>query len=105
MSMELESPGSKKRNGQGLPSASSLTLISHHCSYSHRVVIALGGRFGGEYRRMTTYVNGRVCASINKGVLQAPDGRYASQREDFRHNLICYAGSGCHQNVYYYLEV
>lgn len=45
-------------------------------SYSPRVVIALGGRFGGEYRRMTTYVNGKVCASINKGVLQAPDGRY-----------------------------
>jgi hypothetical protein len=44
-------------------------------NYNLRVVIALGGRFGGEFRKMTTYVNGKVCASINKGVFQSPDGR------------------------------
>lgn len=26
---------------------------------------------------MTTYVNGKVCSTINKGVFQTPDGRFA----------------------------
>ncbi len=41
-----------------------------------RVVITMGGAWNGS-RQMVTYVNGKVCATINKGVFQTPDGRFA----------------------------
>jgi len=36
----------------------------------------MGGNWGST-RQMTTYVNGKVCSTINKGVFQTPDGRFA----------------------------
>ena len=43
----------------------------------HRVVITFSGEFGHS-RRMQTYVNAKPCGSINKGVFQSPDGRFAA---------------------------
>jgi hypothetical protein len=43
----------------------------------HRIVITFSGEFG-QNRRMLTYVNANPCSSINKGVFQTPDGRFAA---------------------------
>jgi hypothetical protein len=43
-----------------------------------RIVITLGGVWGsGTGRKLMTYVNGELCASISKGILENPDGRFA----------------------------
>lgn len=44
---------------------------------SSRIVVTMGGDYGVEDGRfMKTYVNGKVCASIRKGVFQKPDDRF-----------------------------
>jgi len=41
-----------------------------------RIVLTMGGLWGPQ-RRMTTYVNAKMCATISKGVFEKHDGRFA----------------------------
>eukprot|EP00478_Filoreta_tenera_P000084 GABV01000084.1.p1 GENE.GABV01000084.1~~GABV01000084.1.p1 ORF type:complete len:285 (-),score=73.45 GABV01000084.1:571-1425(-) len=41
-----------------------------------RVTITMGGQFGTD-RQMRTFVNGQPCATIQKGVFNTPDARFA----------------------------
>jgi len=48
--------------------------------FSNRIVITVGGTWAGG-RQMKTFVNGKACANIDKGVFQTPDNRFAASAD------------------------